>query len=45
MVRLVLTVFGGLAVGGSLGLLGGGGTILTLPLLLLQPVQFHSYNQ
>lgn len=39
MLRLLLTVLGGLAVGGSLGLLGGGGTILTLPLLLLLDVE------
>jgi uncharacterized membrane protein YfcA len=37
--RLLLTILGGLAVGGSLGLLGGGGTILTLPLLLLLGVE------
>jgi len=36
---LLLIVLGGLAVGGSLGLLGGGGTILTLPLLLLLGVE------
>jgi len=33
--QLLLIIVGGLLVGGSLGLLGGGGTILTLPLLLL----------
>jgi uncharacterized membrane protein YfcA len=37
--QLLLIVLGGLAVGGSLGLLGGGGTILTLPLLLLLGVE------
>jgi hypothetical protein len=37
--QLVLIVLGGLAVGGALGLLGGGGTILTLPLLLLLGVE------
>ena len=35
MVQLVLLVLGGLAVGASLGFLGGGGTILTVPILLL----------
>ena len=35
MVRYLLLVFGGVAVGGSLGFLGGGGTILTVPILLL----------
>jgi uncharacterized membrane protein YfcA len=39
VIRLLLTVLGGLVVGGSLGLLGGGGTILTLPLLLLLGVE------
>jgi uncharacterized membrane protein YfcA len=39
VLQLLLTVLGGLAVGGSLGLLGGGGTILTLPLLLLLGVE------
>jgi uncharacterized membrane protein YfcA len=39
VLRLALIVLGGLAVGGSLGLLGGGGTILTLPLLLLLGVE------
>ncbi len=33
--QILLTILGGLVVGGSLGLLGGGGTILTVPLLLL----------
>lgn len=37
--ELILTVLGGLAVGACLGLLGGGGTILTLPLLLLLRVE------
>lgn len=37
--HLALLVLGGLAVGGLLGLLGGGGTILTLPLLLLLGVE------
>jgi len=35
MLTLLLIALGGLAIGVSLGLLGGGGTILTLPLLLL----------
>jgi hypothetical protein len=34
MLQLALAVAGGLAVGASLGFLGGGGTMLTLPLLL-----------
>lgn len=37
--QLLLIILGGLTVGGSLGLLGGGGTILTLPLLLLLGVE------
>jgi uncharacterized protein len=37
--QLLLIAVGGLAIGGSLGLLGGGGTILTLPLLLLLGVE------
>jgi uncharacterized membrane protein YfcA len=37
--ELLLIVLGGLVVGGSLGLLGGGGTILTLPLLLALGVE------
>lgn len=37
--QLLLIVLGGLAIGGSLGLLGGGGTTLTLPLLLLLGVE------
>ena len=39
MLRGVLIALGGLAVGASLGLLGGGGTILTLPLLLALGVE------
>lgn len=39
VLQLLLIVLGGLAIGGSLGLLGGGGTILTLPLLLLLGVE------
>lgn len=39
MLRLLLIALGGLAVGASLGFLGGGGTILTLPLLLLLGVE------
>jgi hypothetical protein len=34
MIELALALAGGLAIGASLGLLGGGGTMLTLPLLL-----------
>jgi hypothetical protein len=37
-VQLLLLVAGGLAVGASLGVLGGGGTILTVPILLLAGV-------
>lgn len=37
--QLLPIVLGGLLIGGSLGLLGGGGTILTLPLLLLLGVE------
>jgi hypothetical protein len=36
--QLLLLVAGGLAVGASLGFLGGGGTILTVPVLLLAGV-------
>lgn len=36
--QLLLLVAGGLAVGASLGFLGGGGTILTVPILLLAGV-------
>lgn len=39
MSQLLLVVLGGLVVGGALGLLGGGGTILTLPLLLVLGVE------
>lgn len=39
MLELLLIVAGGLLIGGSLGLLGGGGTVLTLPLLLLLGVE------
>jgi uncharacterized membrane protein YfcA len=39
MLKLLLIVLGGLIVGGALGLLGGGGTILTLPLLLVLGVE------
>jgi len=39
MAKLLLIVAGGLAVGASLGFLGGGGTILTLPLLLVLGVE------
>ena len=39
MAKLVLILAGGLAVGASLGFLGGGGTILTLPLLLVLGVE------
>jgi uncharacterized membrane protein YfcA len=35
VLHALLIVAGGLAIGASLGLLGGGGTILTVPLLLL----------
>jgi len=38
MLKLLLIALGGLLVGGSLGLLGGGGTVLTLPLLLVLDV-------
>lgn len=37
--QLLPIVLGGLVIGGSLGLLGGGGTVLTLPLLLLLGVE------
>jgi len=39
MLKLLLIALGGLLVGGSLGLLGGGGTVLTLPLLLVLGVE------
>lgn len=39
MLHLLWIVLGGLAIGVSLGLLGGGGTILTLPLLLALGVE------
>ena len=39
MLHGVLIALGGLAIGASLGVLGGGGTILTLPLLLALGVE------